>query len=66
MQASHFTGNRVFEPIQKNSEDSEAVRHNAARIATVHAFAKHLHSQRTVHHASERARYPQVIVRQRA
>ena len=53
---------RVLEPVEQGARDAERRRHDAARVARVHALGQHVDRQRAAGEAAQRRRRPEPLV----
>src|SRR5207237_4468007 len=55
-------GFRIFETIENRAEDAEARRHDAARVAGMHALRQHFNGEVADDRAAQRSRDPELFV----
>ena len=58
LRREHLAGRLVFDAAQQLAHDAEAVGHDAARVARVHALGEHFDLELAADQAAQRSRQP--------
>ena len=53
---------RVFEAVEQHAENAEALRHDAAGVAGMHALGQHIDGEVANDRAAQRRRHPQLLI----